>query len=69
MTTTGGLRPPSAPHHRLPSPTVWPAAFATGVTLAAAGLVTSPLLVVFGAILTIVALVGWVSILVREAQE
>lgn len=50
----------------LPSPTVWPAALATGVTLGAAGLITSPLLVVFGGILIAAALVGWVSILTGE---
>ncbi len=55
--------------HHLPAPTVWPAALATGVTFAAAGLVTSPLLIVFGALVAIVSLVGWVSILVREAES
>jgi hypothetical protein len=52
----------------LPAPTVWPATLATGVTFVALGLVTSPLLLVFGAILSLVALVGWVSILLREGH-
>ena len=50
----------------LPTPTVWPAALAVGVTLAAAGLITSPLLLVFGGILMAAAFVGWVSILTSE---
>ncbi len=53
--------------HHLPAPTVWPAALATGVTFAAAGLVTSPILIAFGALLTLAALVGWVSLLLTEA--
>lgn len=55
--------------HRLPAPTVWPAGLATGVTFVAAGIVTSPLLIVFGALVAIVSLVGWVSILVQEADS
>ncbi|HZP96890.1 MAG TPA: hypothetical protein VFC31_11205 [Candidatus Limnocylindria bacterium] len=55
--------------HHVPAPTVWPAALATGVTFAAAGLVTSPVLIAFGAVVAVVALVGWVSILVREDAE
>lgn len=55
--------------HHVPAPTIWPAAFATGVTFAAAGMVTSPIVVAFGAVLTVISLVGWVSILVREAHE
>lgn len=57
----------------LPTPTVWPAALATGVTLGAAGLITSPLLLVFGGVLMAAALIGWVSILTsdepRDAEE
>jgi hypothetical protein len=55
--------------HHLPAPTVWPAAFATGITFAAAGLVTSPILIVFGALVALASLVGWVSILMREAES
>ncbi len=55
--------------HHTPAPTIWPAAFATGATFAAAGIVTSPIVVIFGAALTVISLVGWVRILVREADE
>ena len=50
----------------LPTPTVWPATFAMGVTLGAAGLITSPLLAVFGGVLCLVALAGWLSLLTTE---
>ncbi|HEY6957417.1 MAG TPA: hypothetical protein VI814_01175 [Candidatus Limnocylindria bacterium] len=53
----------------MPTPTVWPAALATGVTLVAAGLITSPLLLVFGGILMAAAFVGWVSILTSEESH
>ncbi len=52
----------------LPTPTVWPAALAMGTTLAAAGLITSPLLLVFGGLLMAAALIGWVSILTSEEE-
>jgi hypothetical protein len=68
MTTTGGLRPPSTPPHA-PSATVWPAALATGVTFVAAGLITSPILIAFGALVAVVSLVGWVNLLVTEQRE
>lgn len=55
-------------NEHLPEPTVWPAALATGVTLAAAGLITSPLVFVAGAVLVVVSLVGWVRLL-TEARE
>jgi hypothetical protein len=55
--------------HHAPSPTVWPAALATAVTLAAAGLVTSPIVLAFGALLAIVSLIGWVRILLAETSE
>lgn len=44
-----------------PAPTVWPAALATGVTLAAAGVVTSGIFIVAGAVLAAIALVGWIA--------
>lgn len=52
----------------LPAPTIWPAVLASGVTFAAAGVLTSPLLIAFGAFLVVVALAGWVSELLREAR-
>ena len=53
----------------VPAPTVWPAALATGVTFVALGLVTSPIVLAFGALLSLISLVGWVSILLREVHE
>jgi len=53
---------------RLPEPTVWPAVLASGVTFAAAGAVTSPVLIVFGAALMIVSLAGWIGELTRDAE-
>lgn len=53
----------------LPAPTVWPAALALGVTLGAAGLITSPLLLAFGGILIASALVGWVRILTGDDAD
>lgn len=55
--------------NHMPTPTVWPAALATGVTLAAAGLITSPLLLVCGGVLMAAAFVGWVSILTSEGPH
>ncbi len=56
-------------HEHLPTPTVWPATFAMGAALGAAGLVTSPLLIVFGGVLIVAALIGWVRILTSEDDE
>ena len=55
--------PPRRPH--LPSATIWPVVLASGVTFAVAGLITSPLLIVFGAVVTAMSLGGWVSELTR----
>lgn len=51
-----------------PEPTAWPAALALGVTLAAAGVVTSWLLIVAGGILAVVALAGWIVEMTREQE-
>ena len=53
----------------VPEPTVWPAALATGATLAAAGLITSPLVFAAGALLVVAALVGWVRLLTAERER
>ncbi len=53
---------------RLPKPTVWPAILASGVTFAAAGAITSPVLIVFGILLVIVSLAGWIAELTREME-
>ncbi len=52
-----------------PTPTVWPATFAMGATLGAAGLITSPLLLVCGGVLIVAALIGWIRILTTEAPH
>lgn len=48
-----------------PSPSIWPVTLATGVGLAAVGVLTSPIIVAAGAFITAAALVGWV----RQALE
>ena len=55
--------------HELPEPTVWPATLAAGVTLAAAGLVTSPLLIAVGALITLIALAGWIAIVAAPEES
>ncbi len=50
----------------LPTSTAWPVTFALGVTLGAAGLITSPLLLLFGGVLILAALIGWIRILTSE---
>jgi len=68
MTSHRGAVPPENPPHR-PAATVWPAALATGVTLAAAGLVTHWIVSLAGVVLAIAALVGWIELLVREERS
>ncbi len=51
-----------------PGPSVWPAALATGVTLAAAGVVTSWVFIVAGAALTMLALAGWILDMTKEHE-
>ncbi len=50
-----------------PAPSIWPVTLATGVGLAAAGVVTSPLLLVAGLLIAALALVGWIGQAVDEA--
>jgi hypothetical protein len=52
----------------LPAPTVWPAVLASGVTFAAMGLITSPLLIAFGVVVTVVAIGGWIGELLKDAE-
>jgi hypothetical protein len=49
----------SVNHVALPTPTAWPITLALGVTLLAAGLITSLSILILGAILTIAGSVGW----------
>lgn len=54
----------------LPAPTVWPIVLALGLTLVFAGLLTSAAVSVVGAVLSIIAGVGWfVQVLPDEIRE
>ncbi|HUB17109.1 MAG TPA: hypothetical protein VL990_00645 [Acidobacteriaceae bacterium] len=55
---------------QLPAPTAWPIVLALGCTLAAAGLVTSLWVTLFGAVLMVSGSVGWFrQVLPHEAHE
>jgi hypothetical protein len=55
---------------KLPAPTAWPIALAFGITLLAAGLVTSPAVGILGAILAVAGFVGWFrDVLPHEKEE
>ena len=45
----------------LPEPSIWPVTLALGVSIAAAGVVTHWLVVLSGALLTALALAGWIA--------
>jgi len=53
----------------LPSSTAWPIVFAFGVTLGFAGLVTSPVIGIVGAILSVSGAVGWFCQVLPEEKE
>jgi hypothetical protein len=53
----------------LPSPTAWPIVFAFGVTLGFTGLVTSPVIGIVGAILSVSGAVGWFCQVLPQEQE
>jgi hypothetical protein len=60
----------SAPKPALiPKPTVWPSALALAVALLGWGLLTSTVLVAIGAILSVVALGGWIGDLRHEHDK
>jgi hypothetical protein len=50
-----------------PAPSIWPVTFATGVGLAAIGVLTSPIVIAAGAFVTVMALVGWIRQALEEA--
>jgi hypothetical protein len=50
-----------------PASSIWPVTLATGVGLAAVGVVTSPLLVAAGLLIAAFALFGWIRQAVDEA--
>jgi len=54
----------------LPAPTAWPMVLALGITLCAAGLVTSAVIFVLGLVLAVMAAVGWFrQVLPHEHHE
>src|SRR5580704_14004900 len=62
----GGKRPSV----QMPAPTAWPIVLAFGITLLFAGLVTSEAVSALGAIVSLVAAVGWFrDVLPHEAHE
>jgi hypothetical protein len=50
-----------------PAPSIWPVTLATGVGLAAVGVLTSPIVIAAGAFITAAALVGWIRQALEEA--
>ncbi|HEV8536895.1 MAG TPA: hypothetical protein VGR87_14405 [Candidatus Limnocylindria bacterium] len=50
-----------------PAPSIWPVTLATGIGLAVVGLLTSPIVLIAGLILSVLALVGWIEQAVDEA--
>jgi hypothetical protein len=51
-----------------PTPSIWPVTLATGVGLAAVGVLTSPIVVAAGLLIVAYALVGWISEALEEAS-
>ncbi|MBU6424579.1 MAG: hypothetical protein KGQ88_11130 [Chloroflexi bacterium] len=54
--------------HSEPAPTAWPVTLALGVTLAALGVVTSPIFIAAGAIIAAIALAGWIVAMTAEQE-
>lgn len=50
-----------------PAPSIWPVTLATGIGLAAVGVLTSPLVIAAGLLITAFALVGWIRQALEEA--
>jgi hypothetical protein len=59
------LVPPAGERVHLPEPSLLPATLALGASIAIIGVVISPILIVIGAVILLVALVRWI----REARE
>lgn len=55
-----------SPH---PAPSIWPVTLATGVALVALGAATSPVVILAGAVLCAVALVGWIGQALEEGSR
>jgi hypothetical protein len=50
-----------------PAPSIWPVTLATGVGLAAIGVVTSPIVILGGGLIAALGLVGWIRQALEEA--
>jgi hypothetical protein len=50
-----------------PAPSIWPVTLATGVGLAAVGVLTSPIVIATGALISALAIVGWIRQALEEA--
>ena len=50
-----------------PAPSIWPVTLATGVGLAAVGVLTSPIVIGAGLLITALAIFGWVRQALEEA--
>jgi hypothetical protein len=50
-----------------PAPSIWPVTLATGVGLAAVGVLTSPIVLAAGVLIAAAALVGWIRQALEEA--
>ena len=54
---------------RHPSPSIWPVTLAIGVGLAAVGLITNWFVLASGAVITAVALYGWIAESLEDSRE
>jgi hypothetical protein len=52
---------------RAPASSIWPVTLATGVGLAAVGILTSPIVIAAGAFIIVGALFGWIRQALEEA--
>ena len=50
-----------------PAPSIWPVTLATGVGLAAVGVLTSPIVIAAGVVIAAAALLGWIRQALEEA--
>ena len=50
-----------------PAPSIWPVTLATGVGLAAVGVLTSPIVLAAGVLIAAAAVVGWIRQALGEA--
>lgn len=55
-------------HEELPRPTYWPISMSVAITLIAFGIVNTVLITVFGIVLLIISLIGWIGDVRDEAR-